>query len=128
MGNETLSWIILRVGLAFAFLYPAVNAIFDPNSWLGYFPPFVHGYVSDAVLLHSFGAVEVILALWILSGWRIFYPSALAFVMLAAIIVLDWHEFQILFRDVSIASIALALTVHHRDQFTLLKSSAANPY
>ena len=40
--------------------------------------------MPDEVLLHTFGIVEVILALWILSGWRIFWPSAAATLMLWA--------------------------------------------
>ncbi len=105
---------ILRLGLAFAFLYPPLDAIVDPYSWLGYFPPWMHGYVPDMVLLHSFGAVEIIIALWLLSGWKIFYPASLAFLMLVAIVVFDGSgQFEVLFRDLAIASIALSLAVAH---------------
>jgi len=106
---------ILRIGLAFAFLYPPLDAIVDPYTWLGYFPTWMHGYVPDMVLLHSFGAVEIIIALWLLSGWKIFWPACLAGLMLLAIVLFDsgGGGFEILFRDLSIASIALALAVSH---------------
>ncbi len=100
---------ILRIGLAFAFLYPPLDAVADPYSWIGYFPPFTRGYVPDMVLLHSFGALEIVIALWLLSGWRIFWPSLLALCLLLSIVALDFADFQIVFRDLSIASIALAL-------------------
>ena len=104
---------ILRASVAFAFLYPAINAIFAPYSWIGYFPAFTRDIVSDAVLLHSFGAIEVVLALWILSGWRAFYPAVMAAVMLVVIMAFNWYEFPVLFRDLSIVGAALALAVMH---------------
>lgn len=107
--------LVLRAGLAFAFLYPPLNALADPNSWIGYFPPFMRGIVPDPVLLHSFGAVEVVIALWILSGWRIFWPSLVAAIILLSIVVFDPSEFQVVFRDLSIASIAVALAITARN-------------
>ena len=102
---------ILRLGLAFAFLYPPLDAIADPYSWIGYFPTFMRGYVPDMVLLHSFGAIEILVAVWLLSGWKIFWPSVVALLMLLSIVAFDFNEFELLFRDVAIASIALALAV-----------------
>lgn len=113
MIDKQVDW-ILRIGLAFAFLYPPLDAIVDPYSWLGYFPAWMHGYVPDMVLLHSFGTIEIIIALWLLSGCRIFWPSCIALLMLLAIVIFDGSgQFEILFRDLTIASIALALAVAH---------------
>ena len=81
---------VLRIGLAFAFLYPPISSIFDPNAWIGYFPTFTRGYVDDLVLLHVFGVIEVIIALWILSGKRILLPSLAAFLMLVGIVTMDY--------------------------------------
>jgi len=111
MTREKTANLVLRVGVAFAFLYPAINALFNPESWLGYFPAFMFGYVPDTVLLHSFGAVEVVIALWILSGIRIFWPSLAATVMLLAIVALDYFNFEVLFRDLSIAAASLTLAL-----------------
>lgn len=107
--SERSTNLLLRVGVAFAFLYPAIDALFDPYSWLGYFPKFMHGILPDMLLLHSFGAVEVFLAIWILSGRKIFLPSVVATIMLAAIILFNLQDFQIVFRDVSIAMMSAAL-------------------
>jgi len=106
--------LILRIGLAFAFIYPAIAAFFDPTSWIGYFPQFVKEIIpNEILLLNSFGAIEVILALWILSGWKIFYPSVLAAAILLSIIVFNWSQLDVIFRDVSILAIAVALAVLH---------------
>ena len=112
--NNNKEWyanLALRAGLAFAFLYPPINALSNPESWIGYFPRFMRGYMPDMVLLHVFGAVEVVIALWILSGKRIFLPSMAATFMLLAIVVFDANNFEILFRDLAIAGAALSLAI-----------------
>lgn len=110
MARERLAHLVLRVGAAFAFLYPPVRAIYDPVSWLGYFPHTVRALPIDSlVLLHGFGAIEVILALWLLSGRRIKIPAVIMTFMLLAIVVLNIPEMDIVFRDISIALMTLAL-------------------
>ncbi|MEK7480157.1 MAG: hypothetical protein AAB665_02600 [Patescibacteria group bacterium] len=111
MSTERIANVALRIGVAFALLYPPLNALTDPSAWIGYFPPFTRGFVPDEVLLHTFGIVEVILALWILSGWRIFWPSAAATLMLLGIVVFNPTNFQVLFRDLAIAASVFALAV-----------------
>jgi len=109
---EKAAHLALRVGLAFSFLYPPYAALSDPVSWAGYFPAFVHALpIPIIVLLHAFGAVEAVIALWLLSGWRIRVPATLAALILLAIVVVDAGNFAVLFRDLSIAAIAVALVI-----------------
>jgi len=108
------AYLLLRVGAGVAFLYPPLSAFFgDPYGWLGYFPAFMHGYVPDLVLLHLFGAVEMVIGLWILSGYKIFIPSMVATGMLVAIVFFNLNQFDVLFRDISIACLTFALAVMH---------------
>ncbi len=111
MLRDRTANLLARVGVAFAFLYPPIDALFDPYSWLGYFPKFMHGILPDMVLLHSFGVVEMLIALWIISGKKIFLPSVVATLMLVAIVLFNPQDFQIVFRDVSIAAMSAALAV-----------------
>ena len=111
MSKDKLANLVLRLGLAFAFLYPPINAMSDPDSWVSYFPRFMKGYVPDLVLLHAFGALEVVIALWILSGKKIFLPSCAAALLLFGIVFFDWGGLQVLFRDLSIAAMAIALAL-----------------
>jgi len=108
-NSASIPHLLIRIGVAFAFLYPPIAAFIEPDSWVGYFPGFLMGIVPDAVLLHSFGIIEVIIGLWILSGKNIFIPSVLATAMLALIIVFNFSNFDVIFRDVSIAFASLAL-------------------
>ena len=114
MNSQSLANFLLRLGVAFAFLYPPLSALTDPSSWLGYLPSFARGYVPDLVLLHAFGALEAVIAVWILSGKRIFVPSLAATVILLAIVVLNLRDFEVVFRDLSIAAMAAALAIQSR--------------
>jgi len=110
MHNDKRINLLLRIGVAFAFLYPPIAAIFNPIAWIGYFPLFIANIFSDpTVVLHLFGVIEVIIGLWILSGRKIFIPSTIAALILGGIIVFNFSQIDILFRDVSILLMAVAL-------------------
>ena len=113
MRNES-SDLLLRLGAALALLYPPLDAVLNPYSWVGYIPQFARGIVPDMVLLHAFGIVEIILAVWILSGRRIFWPCIAATTILLAIVAFNLRDFEVLFRDLSIAALTLALALMHR--------------
>lgn len=105
------SELLLRVAVAFSFIYPPISALTDPYAWLGYFPVWTTTLLGTNALLalHLFGAVEVLLALWILFGKHIRVPSYIAAALLLLIVGFNMPQFPILFRDVSIALAALAL-------------------
>ncbi len=111
LASSSFSNIFLRVGAALAFLYPPFNALYDPNSWVGYFPPFVP---HELWVLHAFGVVEVVIGLWILSGYKIFWPSLAATAILLCIVAFNLPQFQVLFRDLSVAALTLALALINR--------------
>jgi hypothetical protein len=74
----------------------------------------MRGIVPDSLLLGSFELIEIILALWILSGKKIFLPSALATIMLISIVLFNHSDFEVLFRDVSLAAVTLSLALKHK--------------
>lgn len=106
--------LLLRLAIAFSFLYPPVAAFITPDSWIGYFPPFMQGILPDTILLHGFGLIEIIIGLWILSGKNIFIPSLIASVMLIAITAFNLGAFDVVFRDISLALAALALALMNK--------------
>lgn len=101
---------LLRVGVALAFIYPPLDALSNPDSWVGYFPQFLlNSGIPSGVLLHGFGIIEVVIALWLLSGWHIEWPATVAALILAAIVAFNGVQFEVLFRDLAIALACLAL-------------------
>jgi len=113
-----IDW-LLRIAVAFAFLYPPISAFFNPDAWIGYFPSFAFAIVpNELLLLHLFGAIEVIIALWILSGRHIFWPCIAASLALLLIIVFNFSQMDVLFRDVSILLMAVALALAHSKRDT----------
>lgn len=109
LATETL----LRLGVSFAFLYPAVSAWFNPYAWIGYMPAFLLDLSGqhDMLLLHLFGALEIALAIWIMIGRNILIPSVIAAGILALIILFNFTQMDVLFRDVPILFMTVALAL-----------------
>ena len=108
--------LLLRASLAFSFIYPPIAALIKPYDWVGYIPTALQDLVAPHTILflHGIGGVEVLLAIWIMFGKKIFAPSVVAGAFLIAIVIMNPTQFDILFRDVSLAGIALALMYLHR--------------
>jgi hypothetical protein len=106
-----LPGLLMRLAVAFSFVYPAVAALFDPYAWIGYFPGFLLTLAGghDMLLLHAWGALEIALALWVLFAKKVYVPSVIMAVLLALVVLFNPGQFPILFRDVSIALAALSL-------------------
>ncbi len=104
-------WFLLRFGVAFTFLFAAVSAFINPDPWLAYFPGFMRSMVADDILLLTWGVGEVIIGLWLISGWKIFLPSIAASGLLLGIFIFDFHSINITFRNVSILSTSIALAI-----------------
>lgn len=107
----------MRIALAFAFLYPAYGFWTAPSDWIGYIPAFARNVgLSQGVLLMLIAGLHLVIALWILSGWRIFIPSLIAAVLLGSIVYFNQNQLNVLFRDISLALVALALAVGSRNR------------
>lgn len=112
--NKTAN-LLLRLAIAFSFLYVAYGFWQNPNDWIGYIPAFVKNVgLSQDVLLMLIAGFHLIVALWILSGWRIFLPSLVAAIFLGSVVYFNWNQLDILFRDISLALAALALAFSGR--------------
>ncbi len=103
------STFLLRLGVAFAFLCPPIDALFSPDSWIGYFPHFMRGFVPDSLLLSAWGLLEILVALWILSGKRVSFPATLATILLVSIVFFNLPQMEVVFRDLAIACMSATL-------------------
>lgn len=99
--------LLLRAGIAFSFLYAAIAGFINPEAWIGWLPRFL----QKQAILTSFGVGEIILAFWLLSGWRTFLAAIISGFMLFGIVVLNFQAMLIVFRDASLAMAAFALAI-----------------
>lgn len=111
MENPKIVHLLLRFSIASVFLYAAVAATLEPFNWIGFIPQVFTTIAPASLLLVGFSLYQLILAVWILSGWKAFYASLLAAVTLVGIITANWGDIDILFRDFAIFFAAFALAV-----------------
>ena len=109
------SW-MLRVALAIPFLYAAIAATLQPEAWVGFIPYFVRNFLPESLLLGIHSSLNVILALWLLSGWNTKYAAAVSALTLFVIIIANLASLDIIFRDIGLllAAISLALLYYKK--------------
>ena len=105
---------MLRVGLAIPFLYAAIAATLQPEAWVGFIPFFLKNLIPETLLLSVHSLMNVVLALWLLSGWKTKYAAGLSAAALLTIIVANLAALDIIFRDIGLMLAALSLyALHH---------------
>jgi hypothetical protein len=110
--------LLLRIGLAFVFLYASVAGFITPNDWLWYIPDWVQKIAPALLLLRAHGLSEFILGIWLLVGWKGIFPAVFAALDLLVITLLNINIFGIVFRDIGLFFAALALVFLYKDQKT----------
>ena len=101
---------LIRAGLAFAFVYVALVAFLDPQSWIGFYPSILSNSIPSSIFLPIFSTAELVLAAWLLSGFKIRLAGASSALALFGIAAFNTAQMDIVFRDISLAFAALALT------------------
>lgn len=109
--NFPIVWFLLRFGVAFTFLYASISAFINPTPWLSYFPDFIRSMLSDDILLITWGTGELVIGLWLLTGYRIFIPSILAAGLMLGIFIFDIKSMHIIFRNVCILCTSISLAI-----------------
>lgn len=100
---------LLRIGLAFAFLYASVSQMQHPLLWTGYVPSSLTTHIDVMTILKLTELYEFVLAIWLLSGIYLRAAGLIAALTLMGIIVTNAGQFIVTFRDVGLACAALAL-------------------
>lgn len=109
--SDKTAVVILGIGIAFAFLYSGIASISNPLAWIGFVPSFVGTFIAPSLFLRVFAAFEILLGLWLLSGYKKFYAAIISFLILIAIVLPNIVVLDLTFRDITIACAALALAV-----------------
>lgn len=103
--------LFLRLGLAFIFIYAAVSAFVNPESWIGFVPGFIENTITRGYFLFVHDLINFGLGIWLLSGKKVFYSAIASCLMLSGIILSNISSFLITFRDVGLLMAAIALAV-----------------
>ena len=113
MAYFHLTSLLLRLGLAGVFFYAAVAATLTPDNWIGYLPGFVASSAYGYTALHAFSAVQVVIALWLLSGKKPVWSGSVSALTMVAIVIQNITILDIVFRDVAIFFMAASLVTMH---------------
>jgi hypothetical protein len=121
--------LLIRLGLAFAFLYAAISSFQNPQSWLGFLPDWLTeaSPISPEAMLHAMSVVEIFLALWLLSGKLVKYAGLASALLTASIVAVDLNQLLITFRDIPIITASLALVFLDGDPAKPKKRSKNSP-
>ena len=109
IAHNKTSALLLRTGLAVVFLYAAVSSFKTPLDWTSYLPHFLTSSISAVTLVKIFAVYEIILGLWLVSGFYLKWAATLCALTLAGIVVVNPHDLIVTFRDIGLVFAALAL-------------------
>jgi hypothetical protein len=109
------SWqsILIRIGIAFVFGWAGIYMNLYPDKYIHFMPQILRDIIPGYYSLHIFGAYEIILMLWLLSGTFPFYSALIASLTLVSITVVNLADFQVTFRNVAAIFAALSLVAQH---------------
>jgi uncharacterized membrane protein YphA (DoxX/SURF4 family) len=105
--------LFIQIGLAFSFVYAAVGGFSKPENWIGWFPRGVRGLFpfGDNGLLILFGIVEMLIALWLVSGWKLEISAFVAAAFFFGITIANWSSMDIVFRDIALGLVACGVAI-----------------
>lgn len=110
----TSSILILRLGLGITFALTGLLILKDEDKWTHMLPEWFSKYVRSArsfMIMTAWG--DLILGIWILSGYFTGIASSLAALhLLGVLIVAGKRAFHEVYRDVGLLFMAVALAVY----------------
>lgn len=107
--KEILISFLLRSGLAIAFFYAGISALLNTTNWIGFVPNFIGAIISKEIFLTIFSAYQILLGIGLLFDYKTFTLSILSSITLFLILFINIMNLEILFRDIAILFMALAL-------------------
>ncbi len=112
---------LIQLGLAFSFAYAAIGGFMKPENWIGWFPRSVLEAWpgSDGSLLAVWGVLELILALWLISGWKLEAAGWVSAVLLFGVTAANIASMDIVFRDIALGLAACGLAMNAREKTTV---------
>jgi uncharacterized membrane protein YphA (DoxX/SURF4 family) len=103
--------LMLRLALAFVFLYAAVRSFMNPQDWVGYIPDWVtnFGFTRERFLTAN-SLFEIIISLLLLTNFKTKWLALISAAFFAAITAFSgFGLLDVTFRDIGLMFAALAL-------------------
>lgn len=110
-NREVLVSFLLRAGICIAFLYAGTSALINPSNWIGFVPQWISVFLDRELFLITHGITDLLIGLWLLSGVKPFYSGLIAALSLISIIIVNYNQLEIIFRDIAILFAAISLMV-----------------
>ena len=107
---ETWDVTLLRIGLALTLLYAGISIFIAPTNWVGFVPAWMDAFYPAESFIIIHGALDVLLAVGLLSGRFLWFFSGVTFFNLTSILLFYGVD-DVTFRDMGLAFAALALFV-----------------
>ncbi|HEY4496552.1 MAG TPA: DoxX family membrane protein [Candidatus Paceibacterota bacterium] len=100
--------LILRLALAFTFLWSGLSSLYSPENWIGFVPDWIELFIAKDIFLTVHSVAEISLGIGFLIGlWTPIF-SLIAFLALISILIIAGID-DITFRDVGLVALALVL-------------------
>ncbi|MEK6844970.1 MAG: hypothetical protein AABX44_01815 [Nanoarchaeota archaeon] len=114
--RELLISFLLRAGLAIAFFYAGISSFLNPTSWIGFVPNFIGAIISKEIFLMIFSGYQILLGIGLLFDYKTFTLAILSSATLFSILFVNIINLEILFRDIAILFMALALAALSKEK------------
>lgn len=115
MSKEKISFLILKIAVAFPLIYMAWGTYLRPKVFAVYIPTFLTSFIGISALLWILSVLCVVLAAFILFESKPFVPPLIVAIYLGMIVFLNarWGtlSFDVYYKDVAIALTALSLSI-----------------
>jgi hypothetical protein len=108
--------LLLRIAIAFVFLYAAIAGLINPSAWVGFIPLWIEKFASIETLLFGWSLFEIFLGVSLLAFPRSAWPAGIATLALLGLTLSNLGAFDILFRDIGLVLASAALFLEQRER------------
>ncbi|MDP3918729.1 MAG: DoxX family membrane protein [Nanoarchaeota archaeon] len=111
MNKYKLQSFLLRIGLASVFLFAGIDTLTNPNNWLGFIPVWFRSLSLTLPFIYLFSIFQIILSIWLISNKKPYSAATASTITISAIIIFNIHLLNLIFRDIAILFMSIALMI-----------------
>lgn len=111
--NQKYATLILRLGIAFVFLWFGIDKFIHTVNWIGWVPQWMQALIpfSMNAFMYGQGVIETIIGLMLLVGYKVRFASLLASITIAGVLIslIGTGQAEIMVRDTGLLAASLSL-------------------